>query len=500
MPDWAGVAIDTGCSADSPDLQYGHMEITPSPSPTELAPALSRRRFLQVGSGGLALVAMGCADNEPAPSRSAEEDANDDAASGGSPDRFDVIVVGAGIAGLTAARDLRANGRSVVVLEASPRIGGRLRTDRSSRVAFDLGASWIHGVDGNPITELARAANAPTVVLDFTDVTVFDEGGEQILVEQFATAEAAFWTMLETVVEEGDDEVSVADAIADVEPDWFDDRLQAFFTSNYLTFDTGDLDQVSSALLDSGEEFGGDEAVMADGYDRIAQLVAEGLDVRTNTPVTKIDATGDGVAVTAGGLAYRADDVIVAVPLGVLKAAVIDFDPPLPAEHRTAIDGIGFNAVNKFLFTWNDTFWDDTDFLVYTPERTDIFGWFANVNSLVSEAHALMSFAYADEARASEALSDQEVIDLAMTHLRDMYGDDIPAPTTMLRSTWVTDPFTRGSYSFTSVTTELEHFDRLATPVGRVHFAGEHTNREYFSTVHGAHLSGVRAAAEIINQ
>lgn len=458
---------------------------------------LSRRRLLQAGAGGMVALTTACASDDDTATPASDSGGDDPGPT--DAERVDVVVVGAGIAGLSAARELVAAGRSVVVLEASPRIGGRLRTDRSLGVAFDLGASWIHGVEGNPITALAEQAAAPTVVLDFGDVTVFDEGGAPRSVEEFEAAEAAFESLLESVLDEGDDGVSVAEVIAEVDPEWFDDRLQAFFTSAYLTFDTGDLDQLSSTLLDEGEEFDGDEAVMADGYDRIAAFVAEGLDIRTGVAVTTIDSTGDTVAVAADGQTFAADHVVVTVPLGVLKAGAIEFVPPLPGAHLEAIDGIGFSAVNKFLFVWDDTFWDDTDFIVYTPSRPDIFNWFANVNSLVPGANALMTFAYADEARTSESLTDDELIELAMTHLHDMYGDDVPEPTAMLRSAWATDPFTRGAYSFTAVSTDMDHFDILASPVGRVHFAGEHTSRDYFSNVHGAHLSGLRAAAEIID-
>lgn len=433
---------------------------------------------------------VGCAD---------DADEGVEPGDAGAEERSDVIVVGAGIAGLTAARDLAAAGRSVIVLEASPDVGGRIRTDRSLGIAFDLGASWIHGVDGNPITELAAQAGAPTVVLDFDDVAAFDEGGPARAIDEFFTAQAAYEELLETVVEEGVPGRSFADVVAEVEPGWFDDRMQAFFTSAYLTFDTGDLDQLASDLLDEGEVFEGDEAVMTDGYDRITELLRNGLDIRTRTPVTAIVQSADLVVVTADGRRFAAEHVVVAVPLGVLKAGTIEFRPSLPDAHRTAIDGIGFNAVDKFLFTWDETFWDDVDFLVHTTERRDIFNWFANVNSLVPGANALMTFAFAEEARASETATDADLIALLMTHLRDMYGDDVPPPTAMLRSRWATDPFTSGSYSFTATTTEMAHFDQVATRVGRLHFAGEHTHREFFSTVHGAHLSGVRAAKEILD-
>ena len=451
----------------------------------------TRRRFLQLGTSGIAVLVAACSGKDRSSERKPDKER--------STNRADVVVIGAGIAGLSAARDLVAAGRSVIVVEASSRIGGRLRTDRSLGVAFDMGASWIHGVDGNPITKLAKQAKAPTAVLDFADVAVYDEGGAKRTLEEFAAAEAAYESLLEEVLAAGEEGASFAEVLEKVEPDWFDDRLRAFFTSTYLTFDTGDLDQLASTLVDEGEEFDGAEAVMTDGYDRIARLVGDGLDVRVNTPVTSIDSSGDSVLVTAGKRRFTADDVVVTVPLGVMKTGAIEFVPPLPSRHLAAIDGIGFNAVNKFLFVWDEPFWDDVDFVVYTPQRRDVFNWFANVNHLVPGANALMTFAYADEARASDRSSDAEMIELAMAYLRDMYGEDVTEPKAMLRSAWANDPFTLGAYSFTAVGTEMEHFDRLAKPVGSVHFAGEHTHRDYFSTVHGAYLSGVRAAAEIID-
>ena len=110
-----------------------------------------------------------------------------------------------------------------------------------------------------------------------------------------------------------------------------------------------------------------------------------------------------------------------------------------------------------------------------------------------------MTFAYAERARATEAMTDGEVTAAILAHLRDMYGPAVPAPRHMLRTRWCGNPNSYGAYSFTAVGTEMHHFNDLAKPVAnKVFFAGEHTHAEYFSTAHGAYLSGIRAAREIL--
>ena len=412
-----------------------------------------------------------------------------------------MVVIGAGVAGLAAARELTLAGRTVAVVEASDRVGGRVRTDRDLGVAFDLGASWIHGTTGNPLTELAQQAGATHHELDFSNVSCFDTGGRRWSGQQFETAETAFDELLDGLADHGGrDGVSFATALAQTQPKWSQDRLRAFFLSSYLTFDTGDLDQLSSTLYDEGATFEGPEVVLTNGYDLIPQHLAEGLKVLLDHPVSTITSDSTSVTITTPQATITADVAIVAIPLGVLKAGTVQFKPPLPASTIEAITSVGFNCVNKFMFVWETSFWDDTDFLLYTPARSDIFSYFANVNHLHPGANALMTFAYANEARMSEHLSDSDLVSLVMSNLRDMFGPHLADPIALRRSSWNADPRTRGSYSFTSTTTKMQHFDQLAAPVGRVHFAGEHTHREHFSTVHGAYLSGLRAAAEVLGR
>jgi monoamine oxidase len=157
------------------------------------------------------------------------------------------------------------------------------------------------------------------------------------------------------------------------------------------------------------------------------------------------------------------------------------------------------SCVNKFFMTWETAFWDDVQYITYTPEIPDKFNYFVNIKKYNSNHNALMTFAYAEYARQTETMSDSQVIAEIMNHLRDIYGKNIPNPTKMLRTKWQSNENAFGAYSYTAIGTEMQHFDDLAAEVNnRLFFAGEHTEKDYFSTAHGAYLSGRREADKII--
>ncbi|HMP29170.1 MAG TPA: NAD(P)/FAD-dependent oxidoreductase, partial [Saprospiraceae bacterium] len=205
-----------------------------------------------------------------------------------------------------------------------------------------------------------------------------------------------------------------------------------------------------------------------------------------NQKVTKIDYTGDKIVISHNGSISEAHYVLVTVPLGVLKAKIIQFVPDLPALKETAIQKLGMNCVNKFLLTWDNAFWDNEQYIAYTPEIRDKFNYFVNVKKYNPSVNALMTFAYADYARQTEKMSDAQVIEEIMSHLKDIYGNSIPNPKRMLRTKWQSNENTFGAYSYTAIASEMRHFDDLAQELGnKLFFAGEHTDRDYFSTAHG---------------
>ena len=410
-----------------------------------------------------------------------------------------VIVVGAGISGLAAAKKLKENGFNVIVLEAQSKVGGRLKTNKSLGVAFDEGASWIHGTAGNPITSLAQQAGMNTAFTDDESILAYDIGGVLHSDSNFSDTEDKFYTVLETLKNNGSSTKSFETVFNELYPTYCNDRLWKFFLSTYLTFDTGDLNMLSSLLYNEGEEFGGEERISVNGYDTIPSYLAIGLNIQLNQKVTKIDYSNTKILVSHNGTVTEADYVLVTVPLGVLKANKIDFVPSLPNTKQNAIQKVGVNCVNKFLLTWETAFWDDEQYICYTPDIKDKFNYFVNVKKYQPTVNALMTFAYADKARQTENMTDQQIIEEIMTHLRDIYGNNIPYPKNILRTKWQTNEYSYGSYSYTAVGTEMRHFDDLAEEIDdKIFFAGEHTEIDYFSTAHGAYLSGIREADKII--
>jgi monoamine oxidase len=391
------------------------------------------------------------------------------------PNGKTVIIVGAGISGLAAAKKLKEEGFSVIVLESQDKVGGRLRTNRSLGVAFDEGASWIHGIKGNPITPLAKAAGMETAFTDDDSLIIYDLGGNVISDDLYSKTEDEYYAILDQLSKSGNLNQSFETVFNNLHPA-NNSRLWKFILSTFMTFDRGDLDKTSSLFYNEGEEFGGEERISTNGYDNIPNYLAKGIDVRLNQRVSKIDYTAEKVKITHNGTTTEADYVVVTVPLGVLKKNVIEFKPALPTKKQEAIQKIGMNCVNKFLLTWDTAFWDDEQFIGYTPDVKDKFNYFVNVKKFHPTVNALMTFAYADYGRQTETMTDAQVINEIMVHLRDIYGNSVPNPNNMLRTKWNSNPNAYGAYSYTAVATEMHHFDDLAEEIDdKLFFAGEHT-------------------------
>ena len=417
------------------------------------------------------------------------------------PNGKTVLVIGAGIAGLAAAKKLKDKGFTVIVIEAQEKIGGRLRTDRSLGIAFDEGASWIHGPNGNPITKLASQAGATTYLTDDDNLAVFDNNGtaysDTFLDSQYTEFEKA----LNAVRVAGTKRQSFQTIFNSLYPTQANNRLWKYMLSAYLEFDTGgDISKLSSKHFYDDEAFRGKDVIVINGYDKVANVLGQGLDIRLNSRVSEINYNETKSLVKVNGNSIEADYVIVSVPLGVLKNNSIAFKPSLPAIKLSAIQNIQMGNVNKFLFIWDTPFWDtNIQYIGYTPETKGKFNYLMNVLKFLPTTNGLLTFAFGDYATVTETMTDAEINSEVMAQLKSIYGNSIPNPTTMLRTKWGQNINTFGAYSFATNGTTSADFDTMATEINnKLFFAGEHTERDYRGTVHGAYLSGIREADKII--
>lgn len=426
---------------------------------------------------------------------------------------YDTIVVGAGVAGLTTARLLSGAGRSVLVLEARDRIGGRVHTQRSDGLVTDLGASWIHGVDDNPLVDVVRAFGM--AMSEFT-VGSFQPDGRPIAYygpdgERLSTADAErFADDVHTVDEllsqtiaasrPGDSYETVAEA-ALARLDWRPERVER--VREFLRHRTEEQYGVWIADLDAhgldDDQVEGDEVVFPEGYDRLATSLADGLDVRLAHVVGAVRWSRDGVSVASDRGDFRADRVVVTVPIGVLKSPEFLIDPPLPEPLAGAIERLEPNHFEKVVLRFPDRFWDDG---VYAIRRQGEAGrWWHSWYDL-TDLHGvptLLTFAAGPCAEAIRTWDDDAVAASVLTSLREIYGDAVVEPDHLLVTRWRDDPFARGSYGYLTVGASPEDHDLLATPVeGALHIAGEATWSEDPATVTAALRSGHRVAENIL--
>ncbi len=417
------------------------------------------------------------------------------------PNSKTVIVIGGGISGLAAANKLREKGLNVIVLEAQEKVGGRMRTNRSLGVAFDEGASWIHGPSGNPITPLATQSGANTFLTSDDNVKVFDTNGTAYSANILTTAENQFESALNNVRNSGSQNQSFKDVFNTLYPTQSNNRLWKYMLSAFLEFNTGgDISKLSSKFFDDDEEYNGEDVIITNGYDKITDFLAKGLDIRLNTRVTAINYSGLKAHITANGNTLEADYVIVSVPLGVLKSNAITFTPTLPTDKTNAITNTNMGNVNKFLLVWDAPFWDtNLQYIGFTPELKGKFNYFLNIKKF-TPTNGLMTFAFGDYATDTEHINDSEIINEIMFNLKSIYGNTIPNPTGILRTKWGQNINSFGAYSYATNGSTSANFDTLANEINnKVFFAGEHTESEYRGTVHGAYLSGIREANKIID-
>jgi monoamine oxidase len=410
------------------------------------------------------------------------------------------------MAGLGAARALQDAGARVTVIEARDRIGGRTHTSHLWRdLPVDMGASWIHGTKGNPVTALARELGLKLTATDYKRSVTYDQAGQNIPFRKAAKQTLALVEAAREAVDDADEDLSLQAAI-EASPDWHrlsphGRRVARLAINTRIEHEySGDWSRLSAWYFDQGTDLPGDEAVVTPGFGPILTHLARGLDLRFGEPVTAIAPAAKGVEVTTPHGTHRADHAVVTLPLGVLQAGSVRFAEPLGNKRQRAINALGMGLLNKCVLRFDSAFWPvDMDWIDFLGPVENLWADWTSYLPATGQP-LIVGFNAARVADEVEGLNDRDTAASAVAALRAMFGSAVPDPVGAQISRWRQDPFAHGAYSFKAVGSSRKDRKALfgADWDGRLFFAGEATSADQPSTVHGALISGRGAASAVL--
>jgi polyamine oxidase len=428
-----------------------------------------------------------------------------------------VVVVGAGIAGLTIANALAHSGVACVVVEARDRIGGRLHTIDMAGSPVDMGGSWIHMPIGNPMRAFARQVGVDCRGANpLSELAGFDcaEGRRLSAAEVEASLDLQYKAFPEEIhqlrVELGP-HASAADGIEafvasrGLEPGTARRARQSLYA--IIEAESADLAQRQSLRwmwneIEYDGEFFGD--VPYGGYRRLVEAMAAGVDVRLGVDVTDVEISAGGIRVgSADGTSEEGSHVVVTVPLGVLKRGVPRFSPALPQDRLAAIERLGFGRFEKVALRFDQPFWRAAGWphvMIFPSNPEEPTVWAIGLDAF-GAGPVLVFFMFHSAAGRMLAGTTDEAARWVLDLLAEAIGEPCPAPTQVAVTSWANDRYAGGAYSHIPPGADPSDADMLGEPIGgRLLFAGEHTLSSRIAYADGAMTSGIREAKRLLSQ
>ncbi|KAF5189575.1 Polyamine oxidase protein [Thalictrum thalictroides] len=432
--------------------------------------------------------------------------------------RSSVIIIGAGTSGISAAKVLAENGvEDFIILEATDRIGGRIRKEDFGGISVEAGAGWIAGVGGkesNPVWELATQSNLHTCLSDYSNArfNIYDQSGK--IYPSGLAAESYNKAVNSAIQELKNQESKLCGSLTLSEPS------VAPKTPIELAIDfiLHDFEMAEVEPISTYTDFGEREFLVADkrGYEFLLYKMAQTflhfasedkiIDSRLelNKVVKEIKYSGNDVTVrTEDGCNYVADHMILSASIGVLKSDLITFQPPLPKWKTEAIMKCDVIVYTKIFLKFPYKFWPcgpGTEFFLYAHERRGYYTFWQHMENAYPGSNILVVTLTNGESKRVEAQTDDKTLKEAMGALRDMFGPSVPEAEQILVPRWWENRFQRGSYSNYPLLSTRKDFVDIKAPVGPIFFSGEHTNERFNGYVHGAYLAGIDTSNALLEE
>jgi monoamine oxidase len=414
---------------------------------------------------------------------------------------IDVVVVGAGAAGIGAAQMLASLGRNCVVVEADKRIGGRALTDtRTFPLPFDIGCAWIHAAPKNPFYGFALEKGFHLHHHDLSVNELYYRGKQQsaAMVEKEHDAEFMIGAAMHAKVKEGED-VPGGSLVPTLAPPM--DAAATYMGPMDAAVDL-DNESVFDASAESEAEYD-PNFLVKEGFGSLVAWVGRGLHVRLSTPVTAIRYDGKGVTVETGHGTIAAKTVSVTVSTGVLQKDAVAFTPHLPVETLEAIDALKMGLLTKIPLWIQGV--PHTDFGIKPYDNIVDENPAANARDnfyFVAwpwDSNLMVGFIGGQYAWDLAKEPEDAIKACAIDRLAEMFGSDIRAKVRQgLVTGWGANPLTHGAYS-AQLPKHHGAREALRRPVAdRVFFAGEAVAENgLFATCGGAYLSGESVARAV---
>ena len=416
------------------------------------------------------------------------------------------IIIGAGIAGLSAGYHLKKAGRVAMILEGRDRIGGRVWTNRDfADFPIEFGAELIHGKEANTWRWVHKLGLTTLHVQETVNAMIRLEDGRWLTMKEARRVSPELditrsWDLGLNVPEPLNEE----DLRTYLTRIGFNAEQLRYVQRSFANAEADNMELLNAKAhtslfsdRDSKEGNNGDYRIL-NGYDAYYTALAEGLDIRLDTTVTAVEWSADGVVITtAHSQTFEADHAIITLPVGVLLANKVKFTPSLPSIKQEALEGLKMGPVMKMIYEFDAPVTNDSTNVIFAKGNPPM--WWSPSLGHDSDRVVWVAFFSGDYAREMLSLGEKGALQKGLETLREQVGNPDLVFKKAQWVSWPQDEFALGGYSI-CVPGHYDAREKLAQPTPPLFWAGEASAPHHQAAmVHGAYLTGQRAAKEIIN-